>query len=125
MPPLPINFRRILIAAGVIILVLMVIDLNRRVETLNLLNKQAEIRRGQATQAEQTMVALQTQVAFAGSTEAVNQWARVEGHYAQDGDQPVVPLGQPGSAPIVAEEPTPTPTPMPNWQVWWNLFFGE
>lgn len=125
MPPLSINLRRVLITAGVIVLVLMVIDFNRRIENLNTLNKQADIRRAQATQSIQTQMALETQVAFASSTEAVNAWARTEGHYVQDGDQPVVPIGQPGSEPIISVEPTPMPTPLPNWQVWWNLFFGE
>jgi hypothetical protein len=125
MSSLPINFRRVLVAAGIIVLVLMVIDLNRRLETLNTLNKQADIRRAQATQVMQTQVSLQTQVVFAASTEAVNEWARGEAGLAQDGDQVVVPLGIPGSEPVATVEPTPPPTPMPNWQVWWSLFFNE
>src|SRR5574340_1045635 len=72
---LPINFRRVLIIAGIIVLVLMVMDFNRRIEILNTLNKQAGIQRAQATQAMQTQLALQTQVAFAASTEAVGEWA--------------------------------------------------
>jgi hypothetical protein len=125
MQSLPINFRRVFIAAGIIILVLMVIDLNRRLETLNTLDKQADIRRAQATQAMQTQISLQTQVVFAASTEAVNEWARGEAGLAQDGDQVVVPLGIPGNEPTATVEPTPPPTPMPNWQVWWSLFFNE
>jgi hypothetical protein len=125
MSPLRINLRRVLVFAGIIVLILMIADFNRRVDILNTLNRQAEIRRGQATQAVQTQLALQTRVAFAASTEAVNEWARTEGHYIQDGDQPVVPVGQPGTEPIISAEPTPDPTPVPNWQVWWNLFFAE
>jgi len=125
MPSLPVHLRRVLIAAAVIVLVLMVADFNHRLESLNSLNKQAAIRQAQATQAVQTRSALETQVAFAGSTEAVNDWARTEGHYIQDGDQAVVPVGQPGSPPIVTEAPAPTPTTPANWQVWWNLFFSE
>ena len=124
MPNLPINFRRVLIAAGVLILILMVVDLNRRLETLNTLNKQAELRRAQATQSVQTRAALQTEVAYAASTEAVEEWARNAGQ-AQEGDQAVVPLGVPGSDPVVTVEPPPPPTPVPNWQAWWNLFFSE
>lgn len=125
MPRIRVNFRRILTIAGIVLLVLMIVDFNRRIEVLNSLNRQAEIRRAQATQAVQTQMSLQTQVAFAASTEAVNDWARTEGHYIQDGDQPVVPVGQPGSDPVVTPEPLPTPTALANWQVWWNLFFDE
>ncbi len=125
MSNLPINFRRVFVAAGILILVLMVIDFNRRLESLNTLNKQANQVRVQATHAMQTQIALATQVAFAGSDSAVEEWARSEGHFVQDGDQPVVPIGLPGSDPIQSLEPTAVPTPMPNWMVWWNLFFGE
>ena len=125
MSTLPINVRRVFIAAGILVLVLMVIDFNRRIETMNTLNKQAAEVQVQATQAMQTQIALQTQVAYAGSTAAVEDWARSEGHYVQEGDQPVVPIGQPGSQPLQSTQPTPVPTPLPNWQLWWNLFFGE
>src|SRR5512146_960463 len=117
MPRIRINLRRVLTIAGIIILILMIVDFNRRIEVMNSLSRQADIRRAQATQAVQTQMSLQTQVAFAASTEAVNDWARTEGHYVQDGDQPVVPVGQPGSDPVVTPEPLPTPTPLSNWQV--------
>ena len=121
----PINPRRVAIFVGILVLVLMIIDFNTRLEGLNRLKKQAGVISTQATQAMQTQLALQTQVAYAGSDQAVQDWARGEGHYIQPGDQPVVPLGGPGAAPLQPAEPAPTPTPMPNWQVWWNLFFGE
>lgn len=104
---------------------LMVIDFNARLEELNLLKKHAQSLGAQATQAVQTQAALQTQVAYSASNQAVEDWARSEGHLVQPEDQPVVPVGQPGTAPIVISTPTPAPTPMPNWQVWWNLFFGQ
>ena len=110
---------------GIFALVFIVLEFNRRLEELNMLNKQHEVMTPQVTQAVQTQLALQTQVAYAGSTAAVEEWARTDGHYIQDGDLPVVPIGQPGDAPIEAATPTPAPTQMPNWEVWWNLFFGE
>jgi hypothetical protein len=122
---LPVNLRRVVAIAGILVLVMMVIDFNRRIETLNTLNKQAAEVRAQATSAMQTMVALQTSVAYAGSTAAVEDWARSEGHFVQEGDQPVVPLGQPGGDSLQPTQAPPSPTPPANWQVWWNLFFGE
>ena len=121
----PISPRRVAVFAGILILVLMVIDFNARLEELNLLKKHARGLGAQATQGVQTQDALATQVAYAGSDQAVEDWARGEGHYVLPEDQPVVPLGQPGTAPLTVTEPTPAPTAMPNWQVWWNLFFGE
>jgi hypothetical protein len=121
----PINPRRIAVFIGILVLILMVIDFNARLEELNLLKKRAGAIRIQATQAVQTQMALETQVAYAGSDQAVQDWARSEGHYVQPGDQPIVPVGQAGAPPVQSMEPTPVPTPMSNWQVWWNLFFGD
>lgn len=125
MPHLQINFRRVAVFAGIFILILLVIEFNSRLEELNRLNDQRDEIRTAATQAVQTELALQTQVAYASSTAAVEEWARTEGHYILEGDQPVVPLVQPGSQPVIAPTPQPTPTPMQNWEVWWGLFFDE
>ena len=110
---------------GILILVFVVLEFNRRLEELQMLNEQNELVHMMATQAVQTQSALQTQVAYAGSNAAVEEWARTDGHYIQDGDLPVVPIGQPGVAPLEASTPVPTPTPMQNWEVWRDLFFGK
>jgi len=125
MSTVPINVRRVLITIGIVILVFVVLEFNRRLEELQLLNDQAKLVRTQATQVMQTQVALQTNVAYANSTASVEEWARTDGHYVRDGDLPVVPVGAPGSAPIEVNTPAPLPTPMQNWEVWWELFFGE
>lgn len=121
----PINPRRVIIFAAILVLMLMVIDFNARLEELNLLRKHEGVVSIQATQAVQTQAALQTQLAYAGSDQAVQDWARQEGHYVQPGDQLVIPVGGPNTTPAQAQSPTPPPTPLPNWQIWWNLFFGD
>jgi hypothetical protein len=110
---------------GILVLVFVVLEFNRRLEELKLLNTQNELIHAQATQAIQTQAALQTQVAYANSDAAVEEWARTDGHYIQDGDLPVVPLAESGSPPIEASTPVPVPTPRQNWQVWWDLFFAN
>ena len=125
MSVLPVNMRRILVIIGVVMLVFVVLEFNRRLEELSRLSDQTELVRAQATQAVHTQFALQTAVAFANSTAAVEEWARTDGHYIQDGDLPVVPVEAPGAAPIEMSTPVPTPTPMQNWEVWWELFFGR
>lgn len=121
----PVNVRRVLTIIGIVVLVFVVLEFNRRLEELSRLNDQAKIVRTQATQVVQTQLALQTAVAYGNSTSAVEEWARTDGHYIQEGDLPVVPVGAPGSAPIEMATPVPTPTPMQNWEVWYQLFFGE
>ena len=125
MPNIPINLRRVAIFLGIFILILLVIEFNSRLEELNRLNDQRDEIRTMATQSIQTQMALQTQVAYAESTAAVDKWARTEGHYVQEGDHPVIPVGQPGSEPVIVNTPIPLPTPMQNWQIWWSLFFNK
>jgi len=122
---IPISVRRVAVMIGILVLVFIVLEFNRRLEELSMLNAQNNLVRLQATQAIQTQGALQTQVAYATSNAAVEEWARTDGHYIQDGDLPVVPIGEPGSPPLEASTPVPAPTPMQNWQVWWDLFFGK
>lgn len=122
---LPISIRRVAVMLGILMLVFIVLEFNRRLEELKMLNEQDALIHAQATQAIQTQSALRTQVAYANSNAAVEEWARTDGHYIQDGDLPVVPIGQPGAPPIEATTPVPAPTPMQNWEVWWKLFFGE
>lgn len=125
MSRLSISLRRIAVFAGIFVLVLLVIEFNSRLEELNRVNGQLEQVRALATQAMQTQISLQTEVAYAESDAAVEEWARTEGYYLREGDRPVIPIGQPGSEPVIAETPAPTPTPLQNWQVWWSLFFGS
>jgi hypothetical protein len=121
----PIRLRRVAVFAGIFILILFVIEFNTRLEELNRLSEQRDEMRAIATQAAQTQIALQTQVAYAASTEAVQDWARTDGHYLQEGDQPVIPVEVPGSAPVIVNTPIPSPTPMQNWEIWWALFFDR
>ena len=121
----PINVRRVAGIIFIVILAFVVLEFNRRLEELKLLDKQHELVFEQATKSVETQVALQTQVAYAGSTAAVEEWARTEGKYIQDGDLPVVPIAQPGAAPLEVATLVPQPTPQPNWKEWWDLFFGE
>ena len=120
-----INLRRIAVFAGILFLILVIIDFNNRLESLNRLQKQDGVLQAQVTQGMQTHTALEAQATYAASDQAVQDWARQEGRYAQPGDQSVIPVGKDGGAPVQQSEPTPSPTPMPNWQIWWNLFFGS
>lgn len=121
----PIRLKRVAVFAGIFILILFVIEFNTRLEELNRLNEQRDETRTLATQSVQTQIALQTQVAYAASTEAVEKWARTDGHYLQEGDQPVIPVEIPGSAPVIVNTPIPSPTPMQNWEIWRALFFDQ
>ncbi len=125
MKRLPIDWRRVAVIAGVLFLVVVIVDFNSRLEKLDRLNRQAVITRAEATQVALTRVALEAQVSNANSDQIVEEQARSEGHMIQEGDHPVSILGDEGEPQITNPEPTPIPTPRSNWQLWWDLFFGE
>jgi len=120
-----IPWRRVGTLIGVGVLVLVILDLNARIEGLNRLNKEADTVRAQATQSMQTQMALQTQMAYANSDAAVEDSARSEGRMIQEGDIPVVPLGNANATATPQVTPSPAPAPLSNWEIWWMLFFGE
>src|ERR1044071_7021631 len=51
---IPLSIRRVAIMIGILVLVFVVLDFNRRVEELNMLNEQNRLVQTQATQAVQT-----------------------------------------------------------------------
>lgn len=122
---LHIEWRRVALVAGVLFLVVLIVDFNARLEELNRLNRQAEITRLEATQAGLTQIAYETQIANANSGQMIEEEARSNAGMIQDGDRPVVVLGDGSETPLEIPEPSPVPTPKPNWQVWWDLYFGE
>ena len=120
-----INWRRVAAFIGIALLALAMIEFNNRLEDLNHLTDEANEVRANATQAVQTQAAIQTQVAFATSEAAVDQYAREENRMVQEGDIPGAPVGNSSNPVAPTPTPAPTSTPMPNWQVWWTLFFGK
>ena len=122
---LHIDWRRVALIAGVLFLVVLIVDFNARLEELNRLNRQAEITRLEATQAGLTQIAYKTQIANANSGQMIEEEARSNASMIQEGDHPVVVLGDGSETPLEIPEPSPVPTPKPNWQVWWDLYFGE
>jgi hypothetical protein len=117
------KWRNILIILGLFIAVVLLIDFNRRMEELGRLTTKLESVRAEGTAIMQTQAALVTQVAYATSDNAVEQWA-YENKWVRVGEHPVV-LVPAGSVTATPEPQVVTPTEsLPNWRIWWELFFG-
>jgi len=122
MRSLRFSWKYAIIIIGVLGLAYLVMDMNSRLFELRKNTVLLERVAAEATQLVNTQNALLTQIAFATSDLAVEQWAREDGHMVRSGDNPVVPL-PPGDA-----TPVPTPTPavtrevIQNWQMWLWLF---
>jgi hypothetical protein len=74
---------------------------------------------------QKTLVVLNTQIAYATSEGAVEEWAYVEGHMVRQGENLIVPLQPEGATQVPLVVPTATPIPVSNWDIWMALFSGE
>lgn len=121
------NFRwkHLGVAAGVVLAVLLLADFNRRLDDLHRLSRQLENVRASGTAVMHTQEALLTHLAYATSEEAVEEWAYQDGRWVRPGEHLVLLLPPAGLTPTPAGV-SPSPTPFwPNWQIWWELLFGE
>ena len=110
---------------GLGIIILMVMDFNSRIAELNRLGLQHESVGDQVSRLIVTNEYLQTQVAYATSVGAVDEWARDEGNLIQPGDRLIVPLPGGTVTPQVEVQPTPDYELIHNWEVWFALFFDR
>lgn len=92
------------------------------------LSQQASQIRQDITQLKDRNSELRRQMEYLQSPEYVEKEAREQLNLVQPGDIPLVVVYPPGKQ--LPPEPSPTPSSLqtgglPNWQRWWNLFFGE
>jgi cell division protein FtsB len=117
--------KRIMGLLAIVLLVFVMMNLNNRLGEYFRLDSQRDAMSTEIANLRQTHARLETQVAYATSDQAVEDWARNEAHLAQPGDRVVVvvtPLNN-----IVTQQVVETPTVrvVQNWEVWWALFFGD
>lgn len=119
------RWKTLIIASSLVLPVILVMDLNRRLDTMNQLSVQVATVRVEGTRVVETQVGLETQLAYVGSDDAVGKWALEQGQPKPD--ETLIRI-------LPGENLTPTVTPTPeadstpevkNWQVWWELFFGN
>jgi cell division protein FtsB len=119
------NRRQWLLGVFIIFMLLLFLDLNRRIGELYTLTNQRDQMRTQVQNLQATERALHKQIAYATSESAVEEWAREDNNLSQSGDKVIIPLPQPGYTVVPTIQPTPTMVVLENWQVWSLLFFGD
>ncbi|MFH1523656.1 MAG: hypothetical protein ABIF04_01715 [Chloroflexota bacterium] len=116
------KWRNILIALGLFLAVVLLIDFNRRMEELDRLTAKLEAVRVEGTAVMQTQVALITQVAYATSDDAVAQWA-YQNKWVRAGEHPVELIPEGNVTPTPESQPVTQTEIPPTWRIWWELFF--
>jgi hypothetical protein len=117
-----LGWKYALIVIGLVVLTLLVMDFNNRMAEQQRLSDKREDVAVEATDLRHTQVYLETQIAYAMSEAAVDEWAYEEGHMVREGENLVIPLEYPGFTPEVTVIPTITPEPETNFQIWLSLF---
>jgi cell division protein FtsB len=124
-PKIPFDIKKVGLAVAAVILFFLVLDLNNRLNELSRLSEQENKALTVVAELQTTLVFLETQVAFANSEGAVEQWAYNEGHMARPGEKLIIPLSPAGTTPQPIFESIPIPTQVPNWQIWLALLSGK
>lgn len=107
------------------ILFFMVLGFNSRLaEYFRLTNQRTEMEK-RIENLEATSMALETEIAYSNSDKAVEEWARTYERMGLPGDQVIIPLPPGDITPEFNYVPTTTPQTAENWQIWWELLFGE
>ena len=108
---------------GIGVLILLVLGFNSRISEMRRLSVEAESMKQDVEKLEQTQEVLATQIAFAASDAAVEEWAYEEARWIREGDYPIVPFSSDKEAPKPAPILVDPQTSAENWRVWKALFF--
>jgi len=107
------------------ILFAMVLGLNTRLSEFFRLNRQLGEMQDRIANLEATSITLETDIAYANTEKAVEEWARTYERMGKEGDQLIIPIPPADVTPDVNYLPTPDPQTAENWQIWWEFLFGE
>lgn len=115
------------ILIGAVILTLLVLGFNSRVSEKRRLSQQEEQMDARLKSLERTRMSLETQIAYATSEAAVEEWAYEQAKMIREGqgDHLLVPLPGSGPPPESTPEQSVEVQRVENWQVWWKLFFDR
>jgi uncharacterized protein (DUF2147 family) len=119
------KWRTLVFILGMVLVVILLMDLSSRLERMDRLDSQLESVAAEATSVMATQVGLITQVAYATSDAAVDQWAYEDGKWIKPGEHlvEIVPVGTPAAP--TATAPGSGEEDVPKWRIWWELFFGD
>ncbi len=120
-----LDIKKIGLIAVAVILFFLVMDLNSRLNELSRLASQRDQAATVVADLESTLGVLKTQVEYARSEGAVEEWAYSEGKMVRPGENLIIPLSPPGTTPQPVLLPTQVVEPVQNWEIWMALILGK
>ncbi len=125
MPKIKGFWKRWIFFGLLIILFFMVMGLNSSLTEYFQLTDQRGQMENRIENLKATQYALATEIAYAKSDKAVEEWARTYQRHVQPGDHAIIPLSPQEITSEMNYVQTPTPSQEEKWQIWWELFFGD
>ena len=116
--------RRLIFYAIMLLLFFLLMNLSARVNELNQLTEQYQLMDTNVAALQATNFVLETRIAFASSDAAVDEYARERGYMVKPGEVLVIPISPENVTPEPIVETMPTVEPLPNWKIWYQLFFA-
>ncbi len=117
--------RRLFFYAIMLLLFFLLMNLSARVNELNQLSEQYQIMDTNVAEMRATNFVLETRIAFAASDAAVDEYARERGYMVKPGEVLVIPISPENVTPEPIVEPVRTIEILPNWKIWYQLFFAD
>jgi cell division protein FtsB len=122
---LALFIKRFPIVIAILILLLVLFAFTQRIAEYLRLNGQLENERARLTELIATQAFLEDEIDYATSIAAVEEWARQDARWAQEGDFPVIPLAPEGVTAQTEGGIQTTPTPSSNWNTWMAWLFYD
>ena len=123
--PLKIERSRLFLLILLVGFILFLLQMNNLQNKLTPLQDQAATARVESTQLNGTQQALETQLAYATSPAAAEQFARGEAHMVKPGDKLVVVVPVPGTEPTPTPDIATSPVERSPIETWMLLLFGN
>ena len=117
--------KRILAGLGLIVLLILVLDFNSRMVELTRLTSQFKSETAELDGYLSEKEALENEIAYATSNDAVEKWAREQGRYTKPGDHPIIPLPDPDYVKEVEPQSLNENEANSLWDLWNNWLFGD
>jgi cell division protein FtsB len=125
MKNLQIDFRKFSIYIALVVIFFLLMGLSARYNELSKLSDQNNLMQTEVVALRITNSHIETQIGYATSEVAVEEYAREKGYMVKPGEVLIVPLSSSELTPTPVLQPTIETKPLPNWKIWYQLFFSD
>jgi len=125
MKNLHIDFRKFSIYIALVVIFFLLMGLSARYNELTKLSDQNKIMQTEVVALRITNSHIETQIGYATSEVAVEEYAREKGYMVKPGEVLIVPLSSTELTPTPVVQPTIETKSLTNWKIWYELFFSD